>query len=269
MWGRQSDSSSADRARKLVAMSENLREPITLAARILAGSQAICVSTGAGMSKESGLDTFRGEDGEWSKVNVEEMATPEGFERNPTKLWQWYRQRRRNLNEIGPHAGHRILAEWEPQFTEFTVVTQNIDGLHHRAGSHRVIELHGRLDVARCTHCDYSLQTLDDLGADPTCPKCQRRLRPGVVWFGEPLPPGAIETAFMAAQRCDTLLVIGTSGVVQPAASLVTVAQAYGARIIEINPNPSEFSSSANVCIRDGCRDALVALNQAWTELKT
>jgi NAD-dependent deacetylase len=241
--------------------------PITAAARLLIAARSVCVSTGAGMSVESGLDTFRGDDGLWSKVRIEDMATPDAFRRDPLKVWAWYRWRRQKLATIEPHDGHRALAEWEQRVRDFTVVTQNIDGLHHRAGSKNVIELHGRLDVARCTYCDYTIQTLDDLGEDPACPVCAKRLRPAVVWFGEALPVGAIEAAFAAAQRCDVLLVIGTSGVVQPAASLVDLAKVHGARIIEINPNPSELSHLADVCIREGCRVALTGIEHAWRQI--
>jgi NAD-dependent deacetylase len=237
------------------------------AARLLIAADSVCVSTGAGMSKESGIDTFRDEDGLWSKFNPEELATPQAFRRDPVKVWAWYRERRQKLATIEPHAGHRVLAEWEARIKSFTLVTQNIDGLHHRAGSQNVIELHGRLDVARCTYCDYNVQTLDDLGEDPACPLCAKRLRPGVVWFGEALPDGAIESAFLAAQHCRVFVVIGTSGVVQPAASLADAAQAYGARIIEINPNPTELSHLANVCVRAGCQQAFVEIDAAWRRL--
>lgn len=242
-------------------------QPITSAARLLIAAKSVCVSTGAGMSVESGLDTFRGDDGLWSKVRIEDMATPDAFRRDPLKVWAWYRWRRQKLAAVEPHEGHRVLAEWEQRVRDFTLVTQNIDGLHHRAGSKNVIELHGRLDVARCTYCDYTIQTLDDLGEDPGCPVCAKRLRPAVVWFGEALPVGAIEAAFAAAQRCDVLLVIGTSGVVQPAASLVDLAKVHGARIIEINPNPSELSHLADVCIREGCRVALTDIEHAWRQI--
>lgn len=242
---------------------------IDRAAGIIAACRKLCVSTGAGMSVESGLDTFRGEDGLWSKVKIEEMATPEAFRRDPLRVWAWYRWRRQRLAAIEPHEGHRVLARWEARLPEVTIVTQNIDGLHHRAGSKRVFELHGRLDVARCTYCDYSVQTLDDLGEDPGCPLCAKRLRPAVVWFGEQLPADQLDGAFAAAQSCDAMLVIGTSGVVQPAASLCDLAKLNGAKVVEINPNPSELSHMADVCLRSGCRDTLVALERAVSHLVT
>ncbi len=239
-------------------------DPIQQAARLLLTAKSVCVSTGAGMSKESGLDTFRGEDGLWSNVNIEEVATPAAFRRDPVKCWAWYRWRRQRLHDVEPHEGHRVLAYWEERVPDFTLVTQNIDGLHERAGSKKVLELHGRLDMARCTFCDYNVQTLEDLGEDPACPVCAKRLRPSVVWFGEPLPVDALEAAFEAARRCGVFVVIGTSGVVQPAASLVDTAKAYGARVIEINPNPTELSFLADVCVRAGCRDALTAIEDEW-----
>ena len=219
------------------------------------------------MSVESGIEAFRDENGLWSKFDAEELATPQGFARDPVKVWAWYRERRSKLREIRPHEGHCLLAEWETRAPRFVVVTQNIDGLHHVAGSKNIIELHGRLDQARCMVCDYSVQGLDDLGPDPRCPECEERLRPDVVWFGEMLPPGAIEAAFEAAQTCDVLLLIGTSGVVQPAASLAEVAKSYGARIIEVNPRATALTSLADVRVPAGCRDALVEIDKAWREV--
>ena len=243
-------------------------EPIDQAAELLCRANSVCVSTGAGMSKESGIETFRDDEtGLWSKFDPQELATPEAFQRDPQKVWAWYRWRRQKLAEIEPHDGHRALAEWEQRIDDFVLVTQNIDGLHHRAGSQNVIELHGRLDVVRCTYCDYQRQGLEDLGPDPSCPVCTKRLRPGVVWFGEALPGGAIESAFMSAQRCDVFLVIGTSGVVQPAASLAGQAKTIGAAVIEVNPNSTELSHLADIAIRCGCQDALTAINQAWGRL--
>ena len=245
-------------------------QAVERAAELLCRARSVCVSTGAGMSKESGMETFRDDEtGLWSKFDPHELATPQAFRRDPVKVWDWYRWRRAKLARIEPHAGHRLLAEWEQRVPDFVVITQNIDGLHHRAGARRVLELHGRLDVARCTYCDFSIQTLDDLGPDPACPVCQKRLRPGVVWFGEALPEAALAGAFDAAQRCDTFIVIGTSGVVQPAASLVDLAKASGASVIEINPQPTEQSHLADICIRAGCRAALQAIDAAWRRLES
>jgi len=218
------------------------------------------------MSAESGLSTFRDpQTGIWSKFRPEELATPEAFARDPKKVWAWYRERRQQLARVEPHEGHRVLAAWEQRVRDLTLVTQNVDGLHRRAGSQNVIELHGRLDVARCTACAHEHRGLDDLGPDPRCPKCNARLRPGVVWFGEMLPPGAIERAFDAAAHCEAFVVIGTSGVVQPAASLADAAKSAKAAVIEINPQATPLSHLADVCLRSGCREALTAIEAAWT----
>jgi NAD-dependent deacetylase len=231
------------------------------AAKLLASARSICVSTGAGMSAESGVPTFRDGDGLWSRFRPEELASPEAFARDPHTVWSWYRWRRAELGRVQPHAGHAVLAGWEARWREFIVVTQNVDGLHHRAGSKRVLELHGRLDRARCTACDYETLGLDDLGEDPRCPRCRERLRPGVVWFGEMLPAGALEAATDAARTCAAMLVIGTSGVVQPAASLVMLARGAGARIVEINPRSTPLSALAHVSLRAACGAALTAID--------
>ena len=216
------------------------------------------------MSVESGIEAFRDEDGLWSKFDAEELATPEGFARDPVKVWAWYRERRAKLREIKPHEGHCMLAEWETRAPRFVVVTQNIDGLHHTAGSKNVIELHGRLDMARCTACTHHVEGLEDLGPDPRCAECGERMRPAVVWFHERLPYEAIEAAFVAAQECDVMLLIGTSGVVQPAASLAEVAKSYGANLIEVNPHATALTSMVDVRVAAGCREALVEMDKAW-----
>lgn len=241
-----------------------MNDPIAKAADLLRHAQSVCVSTGAGMSAESGIETFRDPDGLWSKFNPQELATPQAFERDPKKVWDWYRLRRAKLAQIEPHAGHCVLAAWEARIGQMIIVTQNVDGLHHRAGSKDVIELHGRLDVARCVACSYEIQGLDDLGADPHCPDCRQRVRPGVVWFGEMLPYENLMKAEQAARECDVMLVIGTSGVVQPAASLVDSARAHGAGLIEINPNHTPFSADADAYISSGCGEALTAIETSW-----
>lgn len=235
------------------------------AAALLARARAICVSSGAGMSAESGIPTFRGKDGLWQNYKVEDLATPEAFERNPQAVWDWYRWRRQKLAEVQPHEGHEVLTRWERRENmALTVITQNVDGLHHRAGSENVLELHGRLDVVKCSRCTYEEATLEDLGTDPQCDSCGARLRPGVVWFGEPLPVDQLTAAQHAVEDCDLLLLIGTSGVVYPAAGLAEFARARRVDIIEINPNPTSQSALATVCLRQGCREALLALDKQW-----
>ena len=230
------------------------------AAELLASARRVCVSTGAGMSVASGLSTFRGSDGLWSSFDPAKLATPQAFARDPATVWAWYRERRLRLARTQPNRGHQILAAWERRLESLTVVTQNVDGLHGRAGSSKVIELHGRLDAVRCTGCPFESRTLDDLGPDPHCDACGRRLRPGVVWFGEMLPAGAWEAAVAAVGACDLLILIGTSGAVQPAASLAEFAVRRGASVVEINPNASELSHLATVAVRADCVAALEAI---------
>lgn len=227
-------------------------------------ARSICVLTGAGMSAESGVPTFRDAAGLWSNFDPAKLATPEAFRRDPRTVWAWYRWRRGELANRQPHEGHRILAEWERRGAGVTIVTQNVDGLHHRAGSTNVIELHGRLDAARCVRCTYSATGLEDLGEDPACPACGERLRPGVVWFGELLPPGAFEAAADAVRSCDVLLVIGTSGVVYPAAGLAELARRFDKRIVEINPERTPLTPLADVHLHGGCGAALRAVEDAW-----
>ncbi len=238
-------------------------ESVERAAKAIAAAGFLCVSTGAGMSAESGVATFRdAQTGLWSRFRPEELATPSAFARDPRHVWAWYRERRERLKRVEPHAGHYALAAWEVRLPRMVVVTQNVDGLHHRAGSKEVVELHGRLDVARCSVCPQRVVGLDDLGEDPRCPACGERLRPGVVWFGEMLPADALRAARQAALECDVMLVIGTSGVVQPAAGLVELAAERGACVIEINPEETPLSSLARVRLRAGCGEALTAISE-------
>lgn len=202
----------------------------------------IVVLTGAGISKESGLDTFRCEDGIWSRVNLEDVATPEGFARNPQLVHAFYNARRSKLADpaIGPNPAHAALARLEYEWPgEVFVVTQNIDDLHERAGSRNLLHMHGELRKIRCEACGAILDWINDLGVEHACPSCRRvgRLRPHVVWFGEmPLEMALIETKLAA---CDLFISIGTSGNVYPAARFVQTARAAGAHTVELNLEPS------------------------------
>jgi NAD-dependent deacetylase len=200
----------------------------------------IAVLTGAGVSAESGLATFRGGGGLWEGSRVEDVATPEAFQRNPSLVWRFYNARRAAVRKARPNVGHAALAEWERRWGDrFTLATQNVDGLHRAAGNRRVLELHGSLARVRCTGCgeetDRGTDALPDL---PHCP-CGAVLRPAVVWFHEMLPEDVWAAAAQAAGACDVFLVVGTSAVVYPAAGLIYAAQGAGARIIEVNLEPA------------------------------
>jgi len=205
--------------------------------------ERILVLTGAGISKESGLDTFRDTGGIWATVNLEDVATPEGFERDPAQVHAFYNARRSGLldSAVKPNAAHRALALLEQNWAgEFLVVTQNIDDLHERAGTRQLIHMHGELLKARCLGCDKALDWPDDLDLESVCPGCWQAggLRPHVVWFGE--MPFDILRIHEAVDACDIFVAIGTSGVVYPAAGFVEEARRVGAHTVELNLVPSE-----------------------------
>lgn len=216
-----------------------------------------CVLSGAGMSAESGVPTFRDTPRSlWARFDPATLATPEAYERDPALVWAWYQWRTHLVRRAQPNEGHVALARWARSRPELRIVTQNVDDLHERAGSPEVIHLHGSLFAARCVACGRPpSQPLASLGDDgppplrllpPTCAACGGLLRPGVVWFGEALPPGPWQAALDAVTRCDLLVVVGTSGLVHPAASLPAQALARGVPVVEINPQPTPLSPLAS-----------------------
>lgn len=204
----------------------------------LAEARRITVLTGAGISAESGVPTFRGQDGLWKNFRAEELATPEAFRRDPVLVWEWYNWRRKLISEKKPNPGHTALVEIEKRTPAFRLISQNVDGLHGLAGSRNLIEIHGNIWKVRCTGCG---KITDDrrvpIPITPSCLSCGKMLRPHIVWFGESLDPNDISGAVEALGNCDIMLVIGTSGVVQPAASFASEARSHGAFIVEINPD--------------------------------
>ena len=234
------------------------------ARRWLADAGRVCVLTGAGISAESGVPVFRGAGGLWRKYRPEQLATPEAFAADPRLVWDWYDWRRSLVARAEPNAGHRALAELERRAEEFTLVTQNVDGLHERAGSQRVLRLHGDLWTLRCTGCGAERISrevpLEEL--PPRC-ACGALLRPGVVWFGEALPADVLEAAFQAAERAEVFLVAGTSAVVQPAASLPLAAKRAGGRLIEVNLEPTPLSELADASFHGPAGELLPQLVEA------
>jgi NAD-dependent deacetylase len=221
----------------------------------LRGARSILVLTGSGISAESGLPTFRGAGGLWRTHRVEELASPQGFARDPRLVWTWYNERNAVHRRAQPNAGHYAIASLEERLPDVTLATQNVDSLHLRAGSRNVLELHGALRTARCTGCDVRMP-LDARGLDLDAieHECGGRLRPDIVWFGEPLPQDAWRRAVDAAQRADVVLVVGTSAVVYPAASLAMSEHAY---VAEINPEETAISDRVNGVIRSTAAQAL------------
>ncbi len=233
------------------------------AAEAILNSRYLVLFTGAGMSADSGIPVFRGGSGLWDKYSIEDLATPQGFMRNPELVWRWYLERYSKVKRVKPHRGYKILFKWFRNGILKTVITQNVDGLFRRVGFKDVIELHGRLDIARCMRCRYKVP-MDDVDTSvlpPLCPNCYSYLRPDVVWFGEPLDPGIIKKAYEEAGKADTLLVIGTSGVVYPAAYIVDIAFEKGARIIDIDPSPPAFIDSVDIYIPLGAEEALIKID--------
>jgi NAD-dependent deacetylase len=220
--------------------------------RRLRQAHAVAVLTGAGISAESGIPTFRDpESGIWTQVNPEDVATREAFRRDPARVWAWYARRRTLAARATPNAGHLALAQLEAHVPWLMLITQNVDGLHQRAGSRSVVELHGNLGRTKCFRENVVVESWEEAGElPPACPRCGGPLRPDVVWFGELLPAEAMGQAIDAARGCQVFFSIGTSGLVEPAASLVLTAWERGAMVIEINPEATPLSPYAACALR-------------------
>lgn len=208
----------------------------------------VAVLTGAGISAESGVPTFReAQTGLWAQYDPQELATPQAFQRNPKLVWEWYAWRRELVSQAQPNPGHLALVELAALVPKFTLITQNVDGLHQRAGSQNVVCLHGNITETKCYAHDHMVpQWPASAAVPPTCPTCGSWLRPNVVWFGENLPVAALNTAVAAAQSCDLFFTIGTSALVQPAASLPLRAAERGATLVEVNPQPTPLTRLAD-----------------------
>lgn len=217
--------------------------------------------TGAGVSAESGVPTFRGAGGLWRQFRAEDLATPEAFARDPRLVWEWYDWRRQKIAPCRPNPAHQALAALEARTADFLLITQNIDDLHRQAGSRRMVELHGNIWRARCVR-EGAVSELPEVPLreiPPRCP-CGALWRPDVVWFGEALPPGALEQAMRAAESCEVFLVVGTSALVQPAASLPVMAKGGGAAVIEINPEPTPISHMVDASLQGKAGEILPLL---------
>ena len=210
----------------------------------------IVLVTGAGISQESGIPTFRGKDGLWRNYDAMKLATIDAFYDNPKLVWEWYNERRQNIFSAEPNRGHKAIAELE-KFAEVVILTQNIDGLHQKAGSTKVLELHGSIVKIKCTVCDFNDEIITEFSENPPMCKCGNILRPDVVWFGEPLPQDVWQKAIIHANQCDLMIIAGTSLVVSPANTLPIYAKQNNAMLIEINPENTEMSLDMDLAIRD------------------
>ena len=235
---------------------------------LLQSAPRLVALTGAGVSQESGLRTFRdAQTGLWAQYKPTELASPEAFERDPKLVWDWYAWRREAVKGVRPNPGHYALVEIEKRIPRFTLITQNVDNLHRFAGSQNVLELHGNIQRVRCADCYTFTETWDDdTESVPRCKVCEGLLRPDVVWFGESLPRNQLEAAVIAARSCDIFFSIGTSGVVQPAASLAFAAHNGGAVVVEINAEPTPLTSKADYILQGKSGEILPALVKAVWE---
>jgi NAD-dependent protein deacetylase/lipoamidase len=237
--------------------------------RELRASRRVAVLTGAGVSQESGLRTFRDpQAGFWAKHKPEDLASPDAFARDPKLVWDWYAWRREAIKGVRPNPGHYALAELELRVPDFSLITQNVDGLHRLAGSRNVFELHGNIQRVRCSLCGMFAEDWVEAGDDvPRCGACGSLLRPHVVWFGEPLPRLELESAVDAARTCELFMSIGTSGVVQPAASLAYAARNRGATLVEINAEPTGLTRKVDFFLQGKSGEILPALVRAlWPQ---
>lgn len=224
----------------------------------LAQAKSLLVITGAGISAESGIPTFRGADGLWKNYRAEELATLDAFERDPETVWQWYDWRRSIIGKAEPNPGHLAIKELEDMFESFLLITQNVDGLHSRSGIKNIVEIHGNLWRVRCTR-EGKVSMLMDIPLKSIPPKCDcgAVLRPDVVWFGESIPSYALDLSFNILEQCDTLIVVGTSGVVYPVASFPQTVKDNGGYVVEVNVEPTPISAIADASLYGNSGDIL------------
>ena len=218
-------------------------------AQKLKGSKKIVFVTGAGISQESGIPTFRGKDGYWRKYDPMKLASIDAFYDDPKLVWEWYEDRRKNILSVKPNEGHFAISQME-EFKDVVVLTQNIDGLHQRSGSTNVLELHGSIIRIKCTVCDFIDNITENFESLPPKCKCGSMLRPDVVWFGEPLPQNIWQSAIKEASICDVMIIVGTSLVVSPANTLPVYAKQNGAILIEVNPEKTVMSNDMDLSIQ-------------------
>ncbi|HSB45213.1 MAG TPA: NAD-dependent deacylase [Nitrospira sp.] len=227
----------------------------------IAKARSLTILTGAGISADSGVPTFRGTEGLWRQYRAEDLATPEAFERDPRLVWEWYNWRRERIAGTQPNPAHHAVVELERRIRSFWLITQNVDGLHRAAGSQKLSEIHGNIWMVRCTACGSISENRDmPISLLPTCPHCRGLLRPHIVWFGESLFPDDLARCAAVLQTCEILLVIGTSGVVYPAAGFASVAKEAGAFVAEINLEPTPHSELVDFSLQGRAKDVVPLL---------
>jgi NAD-dependent deacetylase len=237
---------------------------VELLRRRLQAARAVTVLTGAGISADSGVPTFRGPEGLWRNFRPEDLATPDAFERDPRLVWEWYAWRRERIAACRPNPAHDAVAQMEQRLSDFWLITQNVDGLHREAGSRRLSEIHGNIWMVRCTVCAQIEENRDmPIALLPACRQCRALLRPHIVWFGEALDPHDLRQCAEALQTCELCLIIGTSGVVYPAAGFATLAKQAGAFVAEVNLEATPNSELVDLSLRGRASDVVPLLLDA------
>lgn len=253
-------------------MSEKPQYPLDFPDPLLQAirsAHTIIALTGAGISAESGIPTFRQtQTGLWEKYRAEDLATPEAFERNPRLVWEWYAWRRDLILNARPNPGHLALVEFENHISNFNLITQNVDNLHRTAGNQKVIEFHGNIFRTKCSFENILVDSWIDTGeVPPRCPKCRNFLRPDVVWFGEAIPTKALSLAYQLVNDCQVFISIGTSAMVEPAASLSWIAHQHGSILVEINLEPTPLTNLADFAFKGHSGEILPELvSRLWTK---
>ncbi|MFX1509223.1 MAG: NAD-dependent deacetylase [Promethearchaeota archaeon] len=236
--------------------------PTNQAVDIIRSTHYMVALTGAGISKESNVPTFRGKDGLWKQYNAMELATSNAFKQNPQLVWDWYSWRQNLIAQCTPNPAHETLAAWEKTGLLKALITQNVDGLHRHAGSTNVLEVHGNLWAVKCTQCSYQSRLTTPASGVPTCPDCSANLRPNVVWFGESLPQRVMDQVIVELNKADTIFVIGTSALIQPAASFPLIVKRHNGKILEINVEDTPLTPLVDVHLAGKAGELLPQLNQ-------
>jgi NAD-dependent deacetylase len=237
------------------------------AARLITKAKHLVALTGAGISKESNIPTFRGEDGLWNDYDVMELATPQAFAKNPTLVWEWYTWRQGLIASCDPNPAHWTLAKWESNGLLKCLITQNVDGLHRRVGSNKVLEVHGNLWRLKCSSCEHRDLLVAPAKGVPECPKCNSLLRPDVVWFGEQLNPAIMSEVYVELEKADVCIVIGTSALVQPAASFPIIVKQRGGIIIEVNIDATPLTSYVDIHLPGKAGEIMSTLNSRLLDI--
>ncbi len=238
------------------------RDDLAFAASIISEARHLIALTGAGISKESNVPTFRGKDGLWRKHNVMDLATPSAFARNPQLVWEWYSWRQDLIAKCTPNPAHHTLVKWEKKGILKSLISQNVDGLHRRAGSGNVLEVHGNLWAVKCTSCTHLGRLSDPAQGIPECPSCGANLRPDVVWFGERLNPVVMQNVREELERADTIIVIGTSALVQPAATFPLIVKQRGGKLLEVNIEQTPLTRTVDAHLRGKAGELLLKLDK-------